>query len=645
MEQNSRAYYYAEALKQGKKEYSRRISKGKRGYLPYLEQITENVEIISEVYLGVVEVPLKRVVGTKSKSRSLSFASNFMPIMKDGSEFSDKWQHLTQIHVTEGFRDPVKVIEFMNLFYVVEGNKRISVLKYFNVYSYQADVTRIIPKYDENDINIRIYYEFLDFYKETGINNIWFSGEKKFGKLLDIINEFKPQVDVDYSKYRYFNRSVYMNFRKAYLELGGGALPITTGDAFLEYIRMYGILEDYGDEDVLEKMKSFISELVNFDSSKVTEIKTELEPGQMLDASISAFLSNMIKSIVPRKELKIAFVYARNLNDSSWTFSHEMGRQHIERVLQESVSTHFVDNVPRGDEAYEVMCNLAKDGYEVIFATSPAFVRQTLKAAIEFPQVTFLNCYGYLTFNRVSTYSGRVHETRFLLGLIAGALTKTNKIGYIGTYPIPEVLSGINAFTLGARMVNPYAVVKVGWTGSWDDKGRVKAVSTRLARKGIDLIAHSDTIADKRFEGDYGLMPIELVNGKAVKGECIASPVWNFGIFYEKIIRSILNSRGRNASDVLGGESKPINFWWGINSGILDFFYSKHMVPAETQKTVEIFRRLIAGGDFNPFVGPLYDRSGVLRLQEGTEAEAEEIMGMDYLVDGVEGRLPEMDRL
>ena len=166
---------YIQPRKLALREYSSYVSQGRNGYLPYLDGIVKNIEIASEVDLGIVDLPIRKVKGTYTYMRSICFSRNFMPLMDPGTEFSFKWERVYEAQIIEGLREPIKVYEFLNWFYVVEGNKRVSVLKYLDVYGYHANVIRMIPKYDENNKDIRIYYSFLKFYKRTGINSIWFS--------------------------------------------------------------------------------------------------------------------------------------------------------------------------------------------------------------------------------------------------------------------------------------------------------------------------------------------------------------------------------------------------------------------------------------------------------------------------------------
>lgn len=233
---------YRAARKLALKEYSNYISQGRSGYLPFLDGILKNIEIISEVDLGIVDIPLKKIKGTYTYMRSTCFARNFMPLMDEISEFATKWENVYNAQMSEGLRDPIKVYEFLNWFYVIEGNKRVSVLKYLDVFSYHANVIRMIPKYDDQNKDIRIYYAFLKFYKNTGINSIWFSNEKSFDELWKLIRSYEPPDGParGAERFKFFQSAVYGVFRKVYHELGGQDLPITTGDAFLDYLKLNG---------------------------------------------------------------------------------------------------------------------------------------------------------------------------------------------------------------------------------------------------------------------------------------------------------------------------------------------------------------------------------------------------------------------
>lgn len=623
--------HYLAARKLGVKEYSKNISKGQAGYLPFLEGVLKNIEIVYELDLGIIDLPLKKIAGTYTYARSRSFASNFMPLLKPRTEFAQKWSALCTAHINEGIRDPIKVYEYLNWFYAVEGNKRVSVLKYYDAYSIQGQVSRLVPKRDDSDINISIYYEFMDFYKKTGINLIWFSKRNSFNLLLGYLEGFIPDFRLaDMDKYKYFANSMYLPFRKIYLDMGGQKLPITTGDAFLEYITVYGMPEGLDESVLRARLNGFITELEQLSGNKTADIQTmPVDSGENLISALTTFVR-------PKKALNVAFVYAKDVKSSSWTYSQEMGRNHVNNVFGDSISTSFADNVPETLEAYNYLKKLAVEGNDVVFVTSPAFINATLKAALEFPETKFLNCSETHSFKHVNTYFGRIYEPRFLAGVVAGAVTKSNMLGYVGTNPIPGVINGINSFALGAKMVNPAVRVKVEWLNSWDNMKGAEFASEKLIKLGADVISHHDTLSNREFSKEYGVYSVlSGIDGNGNANDYIAAPVWNWGVFYEKMLRNLINSW-----KLFGSEQKVINFWWGMDSGIVDFFYSRRLVPRETQKLLNFLKNMIKNGMFHPFTGPIYSQNGVLRVKQEQLATREQIVGMDWFVDIIDSELP-----
>lgn len=633
--------YYLEARKLGLREFSKDISRGGDGYLPNLDQRKSNVDIVSEIDLGVIDIPLKKIVGTYTSARSKSFAVNFMPILNLRTEFGMKWVSLCRAHLNEGLRDPVKVYEYLNRFYVVEGNKRISVLKYFDAASYMGKVSRLIPKYDESDLEIVIYYEFINFYSKTGINSIWFSKRKSFDRLYEYMAEYQtPDTSLFPDRYKYFTSTLYMPFRQIYHELGGQKLSITTGDAFLEYLKVYGVPE-YIDETLLKsRLNLFVKELEQYSESKSAEV--QITPHSEGESLISA-ITTLVR---PKKVLKVAFAYAKDIRKSSWTYSHEMGRSHVERVLRDYISTSFEYNIPEDNSAYEYLKRFAEAGNDVVFATSPLFINAALKAAIEYPEVKFLNCSETHSFKMVSTYFGRIYEPRFLAGLVAGSVTGTGITGYVATHPVPEVINGINSFALGVKMANPHARIKVEWTNQWDSNDAAREAGSKLIAAGADIVSHHDTLSNREVTREYGVYSVVcgVESKNCIPGRYIAAPVWNWGIFYERILRGILNNPRKSIADLFGSGHKTVNFWWGMDSGIVDFFYSARHVPGETCKLIDLLKKSIKAGTYHPFTGPIYDSNGKMRVKPGETATHDDIITMNWLADIVEGTLPEVQQ-
>ncbi len=628
---------YQNARKYGLREYSYYISQGQNGYLPFLDGILKNIDIVSELDMGIVDIPLRKIRGTYTYLRSISFARNYMPLMEADSEFAIKWQNVCNIQNGEGLRDPIKVYEYLNWFYVIEGNKRVSVLKYLDVYSFHGTVTRLVPKYDENNKDIVRYYEFMEFNKKTGINDIWFTNEKGFAELWEIIKDYRPNSRYldESNRFRFFSSGVYNMFRKAFYELGGDKLPITTGDAFLDFLKIHGIKEEFSEEDLKARIKRLISEVQVHTGPEAVDVQQS--PNLKVEKGLIGRLTHKTRT----EKIKVGFAHATDNKTSSWTYSHELGRMHLQHALRDSVETVSVFDLPESIESVPKLQELVDDGCQIIFTTTPPLINATLKVAMDNPECNFLNCSCMHSFKHVNTYFGRIHEPRFLGGIVAGALSQTGKLGYIAPFPVTDILSGLNAFTLGARMVNPRVEVHIQWMLRWNGREVTQGLSRELAEKGVDIVAHHNTLANRQFSREYGIYTLEWDNGQVIPGKYLAVPVWNWGIFYEKYLRSILAGGTRLGADTHAG-GRVRNYWWGMDSGLLDFFYNKQNMPLETRKLIEFVKASLISQSYKVFSGPIYDINKKLIVDEGEELQREQILSMDWLVDGIIGELPNM---
>ncbi len=475
---------YEAARKKGLKVFNSKRFGGQDPYVPVLDVIATKDSVVSEMQLGLMEIPIKKIVGTKTVGRSRSFAENYMPILGMNTEFAMKWINLCNAHLNEGIRDPIKVYEYMNYFYAEEGNKRASVLKYFDALMIPAQVTRLVPRFDPNDETVVIYYEFMEFYKKTGINNIWMSRRNGFNELYKQILKYGW---VDSEGDREF-QSVYSKFRKIYYELGGDVLKNTTADAFLKYLDIYPYEEGMTNDEIKTQLTKMWKEFTLLEDQEISlEISTEsLEKRNVFDG---------LSGWTAPKKLKIAFVNSKSPKESSWVYGHEIGRNHIENVFGDKVETKAINHVPEDETAYDYIAQMAEEGHDIVFTTSPTFINQTLKAAVEYKNVKFFNCSENMSYKRVRTYFGRIYEPNFLVGMMAGSMTKSNKLGYVVTYPIPEVISSINAFTLGARFVNPHTTVAVKWVADYSNPNEEECydIDQQLVDLGVDIISHQES--------------------------------------------------------------------------------------------------------------------------------------------------------
>ena len=624
--------YYQDAKAKGKREFNRLKGRGQSAHLSSLDGLLKDVDIVGSVSLGTFEVPLEKVVGTYYHARRMLFSKSFLPLESDNSEFGYKWMEVCRAHLEEGIRDPIKVYEYLNYYYVMEGNKRVSVLKYFDVASIQAEITRLIPRFDENDENIVNYYAYLDFYNETKLMSIWLSKPYRYQRLLNYLNDYHPEGIQEEEKFKHFDKYVFRPFRKIFLEFGGEKLPMTTADAFLLYMKLYNIPWELDESQVRSIMPSLLLELSNYGEYEELEIVTttdEMEKTTLLDSLTSLFGTRF---------LKVGFVYARDTEKSGWTYSHDLGRRYIEEKFGQQIETGWIDHVPEDDSAYEVIKAFAIEGnYDVIFTTSEVFRRATVKCAIELPKIKFFSCSGNRPYVHMSNYFGRTYEPRFLTGIIAGALTKTDVVGYTATDANPEVISSINAFALGVKLVNPRAKVLVAYTGEWNNPQKSTDISEKLIAQNADILSNKNLIVPRDVTWDYGVyaMLCDIDPETKQPKNYLAAPIWKWGNFYEKIINSLLNGSYQRMVANSTTTQRVLNFWWGLDVGVLDLYMAENKLPNDTLKLVKHFKDMVKTDQYHPFVGPVYDKEGILRVEPGEIPSPDEIMSMDWFIDNV----------
>ena len=612
---------YVKASKIGKKDYQSKVLKGQLPTLEVLDDILHSTRDYREVSLGLVNIPLDQIVGTKTSGRSNSFSSNFMPILDVHTEFASKWIALSKYQEEEGIADPIIAYEYMNKFYVLEGNKRVSVLKYYGAVSIMGTVTRIIPKLTD-DINVRIYYEFMDFYALSEINYINFTQLGSYQKLQSTVGK---EPDAQWSSNDKMNfRSLFLSFKSIYISLGGNKLEhITDGDAFLAFISLYGYKE------LLEKTDSELKELVSSNYSEFELMSTQKVDLRMTASPKKSFtLSKLLPS---DKKLKVAFIYEKTPVSSSWTYSHELGRLHVEETFPDDVKTVYYDNID-GETIDDTIEKAIDDGCNVIFTTSPTFSNASLKAAIANPKITILNCSLHDPHTSMRTYYSRMYEAKFIMGAIAGAMSEHDRIVYIADYPIYGTIANINAFALGAKMTNPRARIHLLWSCLKD-----KNVGEQIEAIKPDCVSDQDLSVPEAGTRYYGLY--QLFDDGNIWN--LAIPIYNWGDFYEQLIQAILD--GTWKSDITKN-SQAINYWWGLAENAIEIIYSQWL-PDGTKRLIELLTHTITSGDFNPFSGVIYSQDKTIRNKENQTLSANDIITMDWLSDNIIGEIPVIDEL
>lgn len=329
--------------------------------------------------------------------------------------------------------------------------------------------------------------------------------------------------------------------------------------------------------------------------------------------------------------LKVGFVYVSPVGDAGWTSQHDLGRRQMAQALAGKVVTTFVEKVPEGADAERVIRDLAAQGNKLIFTTSFGFMNPTIKVAEEFPDVKFEHATGYKSAANVGTYNIRFYEGRYLAGIVAGSMTKTNTLGYVAAFPIPEVLQGINAFTLGARSVNPKVQVRVIWVNSWYDPGKERDAANTLIGQGADVLTHhTDSTAVVAAAEEKGRMAVAYHSNMAKFGPKaqIAAVSHHWGAYYTRVAQSVLD-----------GTWKPSNLWGGMKDGMIKLEAISPSVPKEVVDRVKTKEAEIVAGKFHPFTGPIRTNTGKEVIATGSLTD-EQLGKMDFYVEGVVGKVP-----
>ena len=329
--------------------------------------------------------------------------------------------------------------------------------------------------------------------------------------------------------------------------------------------------------------------------------------------------------------LKIGFVYVGPVGDFGYSYQHDQGRQAVEKKFGDKVKTTFVESVPEGADAERVIRQLAQTGNDLIFTTSFGFMNPTLKVAKQFPNVKFEHATGYKRADNVATYAARFYEGRYVAGVIAGKMTKSNVIGYVGSFPIPEVVRGINAFMRGAWSVNPDVKVKIVWVNSWYDPGKEGDAAKALIDQGADImVQHTDSPA-----------PLQVAENRGIKGFGQASDMIKFAPKAQ--LSAIVDYWDDYYIDrvqaVMDGTWKADDTWHGLKEGMVHMAPFTNM-PDDVAALAKETEDKIASGDIKIFAGPIYDQAGELRVKEGEVAPDGMLLGMDWYVKGIDAELP-----
>ena len=572
---------YRQARKRGEQGRRHAISQSEHPYLTDLDSLVAQLPLGQRESVGLRDIPLEMVVGTVTKGRQSAFSCNFMPLLPFSTEFARKWSNLYDIQVTEGYRDPIIVTEFMHRFYVQEGNKRVSVLKFLDAPTVSAKVTRLYPG-TWDSVESRLYGEFCAFWRVCPLYEIEFSREGSYETLAKMLGqdlvEKWPQKKVDYL------RHTFLLFKRAYLRAGGDHLDITPADAMLVYLNVYNQdrLLDTPTDIVVNRLCKIWRELViagkndedKVDLVEAPSVDEEEAPAKPTSGVLNFFMGKTVYSAA--NPLRIAFIHEYPCATSSWDSLHDQGRQYLDEHFGGIVRTEAFEDCHDPDVFYAAVETAVKHGANVIF------------------------------------------------------MADNHRIGYHASVFASGALSEINAFAIGASLLDPRAQIILTW-GDVPAGGLAEA----MCREGASVMTGADMSKSLEDPTAYGLH--RLVDGKVVG---IAMPVWNWGRYYELIVRSLLHGTWDETSD--DSQVRAVNYWYGMSSGVIDIRYAPGL-PYQTRKLVQLLRNGIVEGSINPFGGELHSQDGVVQIEGFPPLPSTQIVEMDWLADNVVGTIPQLD--
>ena len=615
---------YDRARKRGLKEFSARRARGENGWIPVLNSKREENGVLAVVAQPMRAISLNRIVGTYQASRANSFAANFMPLLGTDTEFANKWINLCDAHLESGIRDPIRVYEYLWKYYVAEGNKRVSVLKYFEASSFEADILRLIPQWDENDPDIERYYTFLAYSKKGVFSDIELSESRKYERLYRIeqrlIAELDPVLDQpDYN-------GLYTRFESAYLSSN---CTISLGDAFLEYLHIYGFPVGILPDEL---------------TARILTLKPQLDilehpptPRLVLEEEAEAAEPSLFARLLPvRRNPKVVFAFSGERAQNNWLGAHEQGRLAMQAELGEKVDSRVLD-LPEREEAYDLLCQEAGDA-GLLFVTTPSLMNPVLRFALEHPNCLTLVYSRMQHHYRLHTYFGRYHEAVFLCGVAAGQYTKSGIVAYVTPHlSYARFTSDVNAFAIGVRTVRPDARILLVTRGvDPKDTATCELGVKAAAGQGADIVLTPHYPALSLPELPYtAFSALIAVDPMGMPVRYLAAPDWNWERFYTAIVKSYLNGSLSTLIGIDQNESPITSFWWGLGGGVVDVRLGSWS-SGTPNNLVRYLRGSIARNLYNPFHGPVVDNEAITRVPAHSDPAPADIIKMRYLVEGIE---------
>ncbi|MBQ4474071.1 MAG: BMP family ABC transporter substrate-binding protein [Lachnospiraceae bacterium] len=617
---------YQKARRLGEREAARRTALKQNPYLPALSEILGENAAVSTIPVGTFEIPADRIIGTRTLGRQNAFAANYMPLLEPGTEFATKWTNLYHAQEEEGIRDAVKTYEYLGNFYVQEGNKRVSVLKFLEVPTVLAEVIRVLPAEWEDNEMTRAYREFLKFYYVAPTYAIRLTREGGYAKICEAFQEtMKERWPVD--KVRRL-RHVWYRFQQIYKS----KMPETSwdkcADAFPTYLSVYGLesLSSDSEELLAQRVEKLRDEFdaAGADITVVEEpIPEKVTPGPI---SLLKSIVTPARAYTPDYPMPVAFMYRGNRETSAWIRQHDEARATLSESFGGTVSTFFYENL-ENDTALRLAVDdaVARDA-KVIFTVSADLMEETVRCALHYPQVRFLNCSLNESHPTVPTYFARRYEGKFLLGALAAIAARNHRIGYLADLPIYGTVADINAFAIGASLIDPKARVYVQWPAEHNHDWRKS-----FREQEVLVVCGLDRGANEQEQGLFW-------TGWDGEYRKLADAKIDWAEYYRRMIRAILEGGQKSFEKSSGGH--PLNFWYGLSSGIIQVKVSEDL-PYHTRKMIALLSSAILAGTLDPFEGELRSQEGMIQSADSPKLPMSEIIRMNWLNDNVVGAIPE----
>ena len=609
---------YDKARKAALKEMKRARAAGENPFVEVLDDILPNIDVLTQIHMGIQEIPMRSIAGTKTAGRASAFAKNFLPVMEKGTEFSSKWNVVYNLQVEKGISDPITVYEYLAKFYVVEGNKRVSVMKYLGVPSIDADVIRIMPA-EKNDW----YASFLQFYQCCPIYDLIIHRPHGYLRFASLVHkDLKKPWDKDFIN---IVRGAFFRFYQVFEKKGGAGMDISAGDAFLLYLQIYRFdsLLDKSRTDIEKRLVQMWKEIAYARQSDDIDLLKEPLPAERKGFFNASVLYDA------ERPLKVLFVYEDNPQEVMWENDHDNGRIYLNAKYSGIVKADAL--IVPDQKADPIRIKEDVSAYDVVFSTRRELMTDTLRAALKYPHTRFFNCSLNLPHASVTGYYVKMYEAMFLMGICAGHAASDHKIGYLANAPVYGRLSEINAFAIGAQMADPQAKICLAWSAEKDSDWEAY-----FKENNIKIYCGPDQVNREFTQPVYPLHLIE--NGEA---HTLMTPVWNWNHYYENIINMILNGSWDQEKIRHKG---ALNIWWGMDSGVIDVNVSSR-VPWSIRKEIGIWKKIITNDAWNPFEGELRGQFGIIQKAGEERLPSHRIIAMDWLNENIIGTIPTLDDL